>query len=121
MINETLDTVRELYASRSYDVALSKLDDYEENYELTAEMLLLKGRLIQLSEKGDRSLLDAKKCFLSALRQDKENVNTLLELGWLCASVLGKPEEGKKYFSKVMEKCATLREEAIKGLNACQE
>jgi Tfp pilus assembly protein PilF len=121
MINATLDAVRELYASRRYDDALSKLDRYVARYELTAEMLLLKGRLIQLSENGDHSLSDAKECFLGALRQDKDNVNALLELGWLCASVLGEPDEGKRFFSEAIEKCNALREEATKGMNACME
>ncbi|UPG89458.1 hypothetical protein L2Y96_18990 [Luteibacter aegosomaticola] len=119
MINETLDKVRELYASKQYDAALSTLDRYKEAQELTAEMLLLKGRLIQLSEGNVHTLNDAKECFLSVLRQDKENVNALLELGWLFANVLDDPEEGRRYFSKAVEKCAELREEAIKGLGSC--
>lgn len=121
MISETLDKVRVLYASKNFDAALSELDEYEKQHELTTEMLLLKGRLIQLSESGERSLSEAKECFLIALRQDNENINVLLEIGWICISVLGEVEEGRGYFSKAIEKCSALSAEATRGLESSRE
>jgi tetratricopeptide (TPR) repeat protein len=121
MISETLDKARALYASGNYDAALGESDKYEKQHELTTEMLLLKGRLIQLSESGKRPLSEAKECFLIALRQDKENINALLEIGWICTSVIGEAEEGREYFSKVIEKCSALSAEATRGLKGGRE
>ena len=121
MINETLDAVRDLYASKSYDAALIELDGYEKEHELTAEMLLLKGRLIQLSESGARPLVEAKQSFLSALRQDRDNVSALVELGWLCTNVLDEHEAGRRYFLEALKKCDVFRDEATRGLKSSEE
>jgi Tfp pilus assembly protein PilF len=118
---KVLDEVRKLYKTNRYDDALNVLADYERVQDLSAEMLLLKGRLIQLSESGSRPLSEAKRCFMDALRQDKDNINALLELGWLYTNVLGDRDAGRACFAEVIEKCAYFVEDANRGLENAAE
>lgn len=118
MICQILNKVHELYRLNRFDDALDVLDSYEQQQNLSAEMLLLKGRLIQLSETGRRSLSEAKQCFMGVLEQDKDNINALLELGWLYANVLDERDAGRACFSEVIEKCANFVKEARRGLES---
>ena len=121
MVNELLERVRDLYQVKKFDEALTELAVYEQQYDLSSEMLLLKGRLIQLSESGSRPLSEAKQCFLDVLRLDKNNMSALIELGWLCVSVLNEYEAGREYFLEALMKCDAFRDEATKGLKSSEE
>lgn len=113
---DLLAQVRFLYLRRCFDDALAVLDCYAEKSELTSEMLVLKGRLIQLAEPGRYELADAKKCFLKALECDGDNVKAMLELGWLAFGVLDDVIEAREYFNRALATVDGFRQEAIDAL-----
>lgn len=120
VITDLLAQVRFLYLKRCFDDALTVLDCYEETRELTSEMLVLKGRLIQLAEPGRYELADAKKCFLKALEHDADNVKAMLELGWLTFSVFDDVVEARDYFNRALAAADETRREAIEALGKCE-
>ena len=120
MIAGLLDQVRVLYIKRSFDDALMVLDCYAEKNELTSEMLIWKGRLIQLAEPGKYELEDAKKCFLKALEHDADNVKAMLELGWLAFGVFDDVIEARGYFNRALAAADGLHQEAIGALEKCE-
>jgi len=120
MIADTLAQVRSLYIKRCFDDALTVLDFYEEKNELTSEMLILKGRLIQLAEPNKYELRDAKKCFLKALEHDADNVKAMLELGWLAFGVFDDVIEARDYFNRALAAANEIRQEAIGALEKCE-
>lgn len=120
MISSVLAQIRSSYQRESYDDALAILEDYAEHNELTVEMLLLKGRLIQLSESGKYDITKAKECFLDALKQDAKSINAMLELGWLSLNVLEEPSEARLYFNRALAVIDAAQEEARDGLEKCE-
>lgn len=120
MITMALTQARSLYQRQSFDDALVILERYAETNELTAEMLLLKGRLIQLSESGRYDLSEAKKCFLTALEQDAENIKAMLELGWLSLNVLDDAVKAREYFNRALAVTNTAKQDALNGLEKCE-
>lgn len=120
MIADLLAQIRFLYLKRCFDDALTVLDHYEEKNDLTSEMLIWKGRLIQLAEPNKYELADAKKCFLKALEHDVDNVKAMLELGWLAFGVFDDVVEARDYFNRALASADELRQEAIGALEKCE-
>jgi tetratricopeptide (TPR) repeat protein len=120
MIASALAQVRLLYQQQNFDDALVVLGRYAAHNDLTVEMLLLKGRLIQLSESGKYDLSEAKQCFLKALEQDVESIKVMLELGWLLLNVLEEPAEARQYFNRALAVIDAAQKEARAGLDNCE-
>lgn len=120
MIVSVLTQVRILYQAQSYDDALAVLERYATSNELSTEMLLLKSRLIQLSETGRYDLLEAKQCLLQALGRDAENSKAMLELGWLCLNVFDEVTEAREYFIQALAVTRLAEKEASEGLKKCE-
>lgn len=120
MIADLLAKIRLLYVKRCFDDALAVLDRYEEENELTSEMLIWKGRLIQLAEPNKYELEDAKKCFLKALDHDVDNVKAMLELGWLAFGVFDDVIEARDYFNRALAAANGFHQEAIDALEKCE-
>lgn len=120
MIADVLAQVRLLYVKRCFDDALTMLDCYEEKNELTSEMLILKGRLIQLAGPNKHELADAKKCFLKVLEHDADNFKAVLELGWFAFGVLDDVTEARGYFNRALALADEIRQEAIGALEKCE-
>jgi Tfp pilus assembly protein PilF len=120
MISSVLTQIRLLYQRQNYEDALTVLDRYAEQSELPVEMLLLKGRLIQLSESGAHDLAEAKECFLDALKQDARSIGAMLELGWLHLNVLEDPTEARKYFNQALEVTVESQKDARNGIDKCE-
>ncbi|MGO4703497.1 tetratricopeptide repeat protein [Dyella sp. 2RAB6] len=120
MITDLLAQVRFLYLKRCFDDALAVLDRFAEKNELTSEMLVLKGRLIQLAEPDKYELADAKKCFLKALEYDGDNVKAMLELGWLAFGVFDDVVEARDYFNRALATAEGFRQEAVDALEKCE-
>ena len=118
-MKETLDQVRQLYTDERFDDALRLIENKSKTNDLPPNLLILKGRLIQLSEKGNYELLDAERCFLDVLEQDHENVTALLELGWLHVNVLNNSSQGMIYFDRALTITKKLAKEAMDGKSKC--
>lgn len=116
MLIATLEAVRALYHEQKYDEAIILIDRYSEKCELTVELFVLKGRLIQLSSNGLYDLSEARECFINALKQNKDSVDALIELGWFYKNVLDDSESGYQYFNRALEKCVDCSNEVVKGL-----
>lgn len=121
MIASVLTHIRTLYQAQSYDDALIVLERYATSSELSTEMLLLKSRLIQLSDTGEHDLAEAKQCLLQALDRDAENAKPLLDLGWLCLNVFDEVGEAKEYFNQALAVTRLAERDAIEGLKKCED
>jgi len=116
MINDALRDIRRLYEEKQFDRALATIDLYVGSSDTPTEILILKGRLIQLSESGRYSIDEAEKCFLDVLERDKNNISALIEMGWLNSNVKGDADSGKRYFLSALGICEDLTEEIQRGL-----
>ena len=121
MIASVLTHIRTLYQAQSYDDALIVLERYATSSELSTEMLLLKSRLIQLSDTGEHDLAEAKQCLLQALDRDAENAKALLDLGWPCLNVFDEVGEAKEYFNQALAVTRLAEIDAIEGLKKCED
>ena len=103
----------------SYDIALDIID---QQADLCASDLVLKGRIIQLSKGGEgRDVHDAAEAFRRALVLDPEYVPALLELGWIHLSVLDDPLRGKEHFDRAVGIVKRQAIEALRGSIECAE
>lgn len=104
-INELLDKVYKLKNEKNYDASLSCLIESDEIVELSPQLLVEKGRLIQLSsEEISLDLQDAIDCFKRALLLDEEHAPALIELGYFYLNVEDDVKQAKSFFSAAMEK-----------------
>jgi hypothetical protein len=120
MMASVLTQIRILYQAQSYDDALIVLERYATSNEQSTEMLLLKSRLIQLSETGRHDLSEAKHCLLQVLERDAENAKAMLELGWLCLNVFDEVMEARGYFNQALAVTRIAEKEATEGLKKCE-
>lgn len=116
MIEDLLVEVRGLYQSKKYDEALSLIYTYSKKCDLSVELLVLKGRLIQLSSGEEYALSLVIECFESALKQDKNSLDALIELGWFYMNVLDNADVGLDYFKRAINVCDNYAKEAKLGI-----
>jgi len=116
-LQNVLNNVRNLYASEEYDNALILLRDYETKNDLSVNLLILKSRLIQLSNSTLVDLKEAESALLSAIDQDKENIQALLETGWFYLNVFDDAKKSLEYFYKADEIISRAGDEAKEGIS----
>lgn len=105
--NELFDKVCKLKNEKSYDASLNCLIESDEIVELSPQLLVEKGRLIQLSsEEINLDLHDAIDCFKKALLIDKGYAPALIELGYFYLNVEDDAKQAKSLFLAAMKKVA---------------
>jgi len=121
MLKETLFRARALYEEEKFDDALSVIESYGKNCDLSPNLLVLKGRLIQLADGGRFELQDAQQAFLEALEHDNCHIVALLELGWFYLNVCDDASKAATYFGRVTKICVELEREAQEGKKKCEQ
>lgn len=115
-----LDEMNRLYAAGKYEEALAAIDQMEAERLLHPEVLVWKGRCLQLSEGGRiKDISDVKNIYLQALAIDDEYAPALLELGWFYLNVLDDAERARPYFEKAFALLRGLLTEAVDGVARC--
>ena len=83
--------------------------------KLPPNLLVLKGRCIQLSECNEYSLEDAKESFYEALKIDEKSIEALIELGWYYNTIENNPKKALSIFNKAMLYSKQVFLDAIEG------
>jgi tetratricopeptide (TPR) repeat protein len=113
-------TFRELYNGGKYKDALSLIKKIEENDILSPNVLVWKGRCLQLiDEEPLPELSEIEQTFKQALEIDNEYTPALIELAWFYLNVLDDADKAKIFFQKAIQLQKQMLSEAIVGFTKC--
>ena len=119
-MNTKLSEIKTKYNEGHYQEALALIEKVEREGILHPEVLLWKGRCLQLlDEKSNYQLSDIEDAFMQALEIDDKFTPALMELAWFYLNVLDKPERAAKYFEAVVSSCRQVLTEATIGMMKC--
>ena len=120
-MNEILSKIRKYIKEKKYEEAFNILENAEKKNILCPELLILKARILQLSNFGEYDLTDIEKIYKRALLIDENYINTLIEIGYFYYAVLDNNKLAEKYFKKALRKCKKQMTEIVIGLTKCKE
>lgn len=121
-ITDLLGKVQLLGQSRRVDQAINLLNECNELVDLSPDLLVEKGKLIQLSSDDiNLTLDDAVMCFKKALSLNEFHIGALSELGWYYLNVEDDAKEAKPYFDLALNNECVLDNyiEIFKGIIDC--
>jgi len=110
--------IRKLSAGGQHSEALEKIERAEAEGLLSAELLVLKSRILQLAEDGG-SLDDVEKTLLCAIEMDETCVAAVLELGWFRLNVQNDAKRAIESFRVALKLQVSVNTEALTGLLKC--
>jgi len=117
-----LDKARELSQNGEYSKALECFSLIPKGVKLGIKDLLLKARLILLSDNSGKSVLAAAEhCLNTALTIDPDNLETLIELGFYQWRVMDNKKAGRAFFDKALCISRKCLQEALEGLREIEE
>ena len=91
--------IKAAIAERRFDVALQGIDSILQLIGDWPELLVLKARIIQLSDHDGPTLGDAECCLLAAFSLDPKHTEAIQDLAHFYAIVIPKPEEARRFAS----------------------
>jgi len=112
-LKQKLAQVDRLWSDTKFGQALSEVEKLMKAWPGSAHLLILWASLVQLQDKTDHTLDDAKKALQSAIEMDRTSPAGFIELGQFFDSVEDNPQEASKAFS---EGVALARQLLIEGL-----
>lgn len=118
--SKILLAIRLLYQSKRFDEALSLIEKNGEGF-LSPQVLVLKGKCIQLAADTTHPLIDAKKAFQSAIELDETYADAWIELGYYVLCVEDNAKEACKIFEKAGQILSGCRDEILQGYKQCME
>lgn len=114
-------SVKKLMRERRWDEAMQVMSGIPADYPLGATDLVIKARLIQMTERPDFTLEDAEKCLRDALALEPENPYVLLDLAFFESRVMDRPAEAQPMFAKAMETLSWSVGECVASLIEARE
>ncbi len=112
--------INDLIDAEDFCKVLETLDSIEKKQSnLCSNLLILKGRCIQLSDCKRYTLDDAKMSFYKALKTDEHNIQALIELGWFYYTIENHSKKAFSYFNKAMFLSKKEMLETIEGCSYC--
>lgn len=116
----SLENVISLYGERRYIEALSLLEKLEQEKILHPEVLVWKGRCMQLIDSNPPyELLLIEKAYNQALEIDAGYIPALVELGYFYLNTLDEADRAINYFSRAMALYQGQVTEAVVGMTEC--
>ena len=117
---EILSGTRELFRAKRFDEALAGLEKAAPE-SLSPQLLVLRGRCIQLANGSALPLEEAKKSFRAALELDERCIDAWIELGHYVLCVEDRAEEAADIFRKAAQILSACNGEIAEGLARCLE
>jgi len=115
-IRDKLLLARRLFSEGSSEKAMKLMCEVPADYPLSSTDLIIKARLIQVTECGAFTLEDAEKCLRDAMQQDPSNVYVLIELAFFESRVLGLEADAEAKFVRAMTMLSDELKECAEGL-----
>ena len=117
---EILAGTRALFRAKRFDEALVGLGKAAPE-SLSPQLLVLRGRCIQLANGTALPLEEAKKSFQTALEMDERCIDAWIELGHYVRCVEDRAEETAGIFRKAAQILSGCNGEIAEGLRLCLE
>lgn len=120
MMNVLLADIRNNYREGKYQEALCLIEKAESQGFLCPEILLWKGRCLQLLD-GDTSyqLSDIENTFKQALEIDEDFTPAIVELAWFYLNVLDDAKRAAELFERAVSSHRQILTEAVVGKAKC--
>jgi tetratricopeptide (TPR) repeat protein len=115
MSTPILASIKELSAAGRYSEALKKIEETESKGMLSAELLVWRSRLLQLTEDGG-SLDEVENTLQRAIELDETCIAAVLELGWFRLNVQNDAKRAFESFQAALKLQVAINTEAITGL-----
>lgn len=120
MQNTTLSEIRIRYQEGKYQEALSLVEKAEREGLFNSEIMVLKGRCIQLVDKvTPYNLSDAEYAFEQALEIDENFTPAITELAWFYLNVLDDAVRAAPLFERAIKLYKSMMTEAVIGMGKC--
>lgn len=121
-ITDLMTKIQFFSKSKEINRAISLMVEYSEQVDLSPDLLVEKGRLIQLSSDDvNLTLDDAFVCFKKALDINEHHLGALSELGWHYLNIEDDAKKAKPYFELALKDVCDLKSyvEIYKGAIDC--
>jgi tetratricopeptide (TPR) repeat protein len=119
-MNNSLEDIKLLYKLQRYREAISLIELLEEENHLYPDLLVWKGRCLQLIDYEPKyQFADIEKAFREALNFDNENLLALVELAYFYLNVADDAERASKLFEKAINLYKEQMTEAVVGMTKC--
>jgi tetratricopeptide (TPR) repeat protein len=115
-----LSDIKRRYKEGNYQEALHLIEEAERDGILHPEVLVWKGRCLQLLDEGaPHQLSDIESTFRRALEIDNNFTPATLELAWFYLNVLDDAEQAAQLFEAAVSSCRQIFTEAVIGMVKC--
>jgi tetratricopeptide (TPR) repeat protein len=101
-VSHPLEEIKTKYNAGQYEKALSLIEKTETKELLDPEILVWKGRCLQLVDHTSYELSDIENMFNQALDINPELASALLELGWFYLNVLDDAQKAIELFDRAI-------------------
>lgn len=119
-MNSRIAHLRALVRERRFENALNDFSRIADE-DMTEELWVLRGVCIQLADKTDFPLSEAKRSFECALSLNPNHVEAALEMAWFLLNVEDDSKAAESGFAKALSMLATSQESALRGCAKCKE